>query len=84
MFYGVVHGLLRTFDQSAHVLRAPRRYARAKLHGLGIATGSDALPPRRFADRDWIAGSDNARQPKKAGSGDFVVLRQDAPPFVIE
>ncbi len=61
MFYGVVHGLLRTFDQSANVLGAPRSYARTKLHGFRKSAGSDALPPRRFAYRDWLAGPNDAR-----------------------
>ena len=73
MFYGVVHGLLRTFDQSANVLGAPCSYARTKLNGLRKATGSDALPPRRFADGNRLAGTNDARQPQKASGRDFIV-----------
>ncbi len=84
MFYGVVHGLLHTFDQSANVLGAPRSYARTKLHRPRKPAGSDAVPPRRFADRDWLAESDDAGQPNKAGRRDFVLFWHGMPSFVSE
>lgn len=60
--------LTHAFDERLDVFNSPDCCARAKFHGLGIATGTAAFPPSALA---YGNQGDDLRKTKKTTRGDF-------------